>query len=203
MAGGLPGGAVTGCKEILDLLDCQLTKSSDREKIAHPGPSTPTRFPPTPGSQHWRLSPTPMRAPAPTAIETLRRRLNEVFEEERVPWAGLWHLLRVSHFYNPVVASAPLREQQLAQNQIVKATAQVEASRDTSIGPPAMTIASSGGPLSSEAKVRLQLALSFAAEACAEALRLVSDAIGTSLIRLENSFERHFRDGTRAGAIPR
>jgi alkylation response protein AidB-like acyl-CoA dehydrogenase len=100
-------------------------------------------------------------------------------------------------------SAPPLREQQLAQNQIVKAKAQVEASRDTSIAPPAMKIASSGGPLLSEAKVRLQLALSFAAEACAEALRLVSDAIGTSLIRLENSFERHFRDGPRAVAIRR
>ena len=37
LAGGLPGGAVTGRKDILDLLDFQVTKTSDREKIAHPG----------------------------------------------------------------------------------------------------------------------------------------------------------------------
>ena len=37
LAGGLPGGAVTGRKDILDLLDFQVTKASDREKISHQG----------------------------------------------------------------------------------------------------------------------------------------------------------------------
>ena len=37
LSGGLPGGAVTGRKDILDLLDFQVTKAADREKIAHPG----------------------------------------------------------------------------------------------------------------------------------------------------------------------
>jgi alkylation response protein AidB-like acyl-CoA dehydrogenase len=36
--------------------------------------------------------------------------------------------------------------------------------------------------------------LSFAAETCADAVRYVNDAIGASSIRLENPFERHFRD---------
>src|SRR5207253_1447656 len=37
LAGGLPGGAVAGRKDILDLLDFQITKASDREKITHQG----------------------------------------------------------------------------------------------------------------------------------------------------------------------
>ncbi len=37
LAGGLPGGAVAGRKDILDLLDFQVTKAADREKITHPG----------------------------------------------------------------------------------------------------------------------------------------------------------------------
>src|SRR5207237_9621485 len=37
LAGGLPGGAVAGRKEILDLLDFQVTKGAGKEKIAHPG----------------------------------------------------------------------------------------------------------------------------------------------------------------------
>ena len=45
-----------------------------------------------------------------------------------------------------------------------------------------------------EAKVRLQLAVCFAAEAGAEAVRLVNDAVGASSIRLRQPFERHFRD---------
>jgi alkylation response protein AidB-like acyl-CoA dehydrogenase len=55
-------------------------------------------------------------------------------------------------------------------------------------------VASSGTWLSLEAKICLRLALSFAAETCAEAVRYVNDAIGASSIRLENRFERHFRD---------
>jgi hypothetical protein len=39
----------------------------------------------------------------------------------------------------------------------------------------------------------LQLAVSFAAEACAEAVRFVND-VGTSSIRIGQPFERHFRD---------
>ena len=38
------------------------------------------------------------------------------------------------------------------------------------------------------------MAASFAAEACAEAVRLVNDAVGTSSIRIGQPFERHFRD---------
>jgi alkylation response protein AidB-like acyl-CoA dehydrogenase len=40
----------------------------------------------------------------------------------------------------------------------------------------------------------MQLAVCFVAEACAEAVRLVNDTVGTSSIRTENPFERHFRD---------
>jgi hypothetical protein len=35
LAGGLPGGTVAGRKDILDLLDFQVTKASNREKISH------------------------------------------------------------------------------------------------------------------------------------------------------------------------
>ena len=37
LSGGLPGGAVCGRKDILDLLDFKLTKAEGKEKIAHPG----------------------------------------------------------------------------------------------------------------------------------------------------------------------
>ena len=91
----------------------------------------------------------------------------------------------------------PLREQPLAQHQMGKASARVEASRDTVHR--AATIAydevlRTGEGMSSDAKIRLQLAVCFAAEACAEAVRFVSDTVGTSSIRLQQPFERHFRD---------
>lgn len=97
----------------------------------------------------------------------------------------------------PAYNATPLREQQLAQFQMAKARARVEASRDTlyrAAEEAYEDVASSNALLSVESKIRLQLAVSFAAEACAEAVRLVNDATGTSSIRLQQPFERHFRD---------
>jgi indole-3-acetate monooxygenase len=93
--------------------------------------------------------------------------------------------------------ATPLREQQLAQFQMGKAKARVEASRDTlhrAASAAYDEVARSGTGLSSDAKIRLQLAVCFAAEACAEAARFVNDAVGASSIRLEQPFQRHFRD---------
>jgi alkylation response protein AidB-like acyl-CoA dehydrogenase len=97
----------------------------------------------------------------------------------------------------PSYNTTPLREQQLAQFLMGKAKARVEASRDTLYRAAEAgfdDVARSGGLLSVEAKVRLQLAVCFAAEACAEAIRYVNDAVGTASIRLEQPFERYFRD---------
>src|SRR5207249_11712843 len=88
----------------------------------------------------------------------------------------------------PAYNATPLREQQLAQFLMGKAKARVEASRDTlyrAADAAYDDVATSGSLLSREAKVRLQLAVCFAAEACAEAVRLVDDAVGTSSIRPE------------------
>ncbi|MFQ6027186.1 MAG: acyl-CoA dehydrogenase family protein [Dehalococcoidia bacterium] len=97
----------------------------------------------------------------------------------------------------PAYNATPLREQQLAQFQMGKAKARVEASRDTlyrAAEEAYEDVANSNALLSTDSKIRLQLAVSFAAEACAEAVRFVNDAVGTSSIRLEQSFERYFRD---------
>jgi alkylation response protein AidB-like acyl-CoA dehydrogenase len=97
----------------------------------------------------------------------------------------------------PAYNATPLREQQLAQFQMGKAKARVEASRDTLYRAAEAgydDVARSGALLSTEAKIRLQLAVCFAAEACAEAIRFVNDATGASSFRQEQPFERHFRD---------
>jgi alkylation response protein AidB-like acyl-CoA dehydrogenase len=93
--------------------------------------------------------------------------------------------------------ATPVREQQLPQFQMGKARARVEAARDTLYRAAEVAyddVATSGALLTIESKIRLQLAACFAAEACAEAVRFVNDATGTSSIRLEQPFERHFRD---------
>ena len=97
----------------------------------------------------------------------------------------------------PAYNVTPLREQQLAQYQMGKAKARVEASRDTLFRAAEAAyddVDRSHSLLTVESKIRLQLAVCFAAEACAEAIRLVNDAIGASSIRLNQPFERYFRD---------
>lgn len=97
----------------------------------------------------------------------------------------------------PAYQGTALRDQQLAQFLMGKARARVEASRDTINRAAEFAyedVKCSGALLSPEAKIRLQLAVSFAAEACAEAVRFVNDVVGTSSIRIGQPFERHFRD---------
>ncbi len=93
--------------------------------------------------------------------------------------------------------ATPLREQQLPQYQLGKAKARVDASRDTlhaAASDAYAEVERSGTLLSRQAKIRLQLAACFAVETCAEAVRIVNDAVGASSFRLDQPFERHFRD---------
>ena len=93
--------------------------------------------------------------------------------------------------------ATPLREQQLVQFHMGKAKARVDAARDTlhrAATDAYDDVAQGNVQLSVDAKIRLQLATCFVAEACAEAVRLVNDAVGTSSIRIGQPFERHFRD---------
>ena len=97
----------------------------------------------------------------------------------------------------PAYQGVPLKEQQLAQFLLGKAASRVEAARDTLFRAADVAYAdveSSGKSLSVASKVRVQLAVSFAAEACAETIRFINDVVGTSSIRIGQPFERHFRD---------
>jgi alkylation response protein AidB-like acyl-CoA dehydrogenase len=107
--------------------------------------------------------------------------------------AAVDHCKRKTPSYQQTV----LQDQQLAQYFLGKAAGLVEASRDTTWRAAEAAydeVENSGKTLSREAKIRLQLAVSFAAEACAEATRNVNDVVGTSAIRQTQPFERYFRD---------
>src|SRR5215831_15837215 len=102
MAGGLPGGAVTGRKEILDLLDFQITKSSAREKIHHPGTFNANPLSAAAGVAALEVvGTTDACARANRYGKELRRRINEVFEEESVPWAAYGTFSMFHIFTNP------------------------------------------------------------------------------------------------------
>src|ERR1700676_5298418 len=102
LAGGLPGGAVTGRKDILDLLDFQVTKAAGKEKIGHPGTFNANPLSASAGIAALRIvRESDACARANRYAEDLRRRLNEVFEEERVPWAAYGTFSSFELFTNP------------------------------------------------------------------------------------------------------
>ncbi len=145
----------------------------------------------------------PLKNPAPGFEGPLFRMwpwtaiLGEATVSVGVAAAAVDEAVQLCRTKTPAYNATPLREQQLPQFHMGKAKARVEASRDTlyrAAEEAYEDVASSSSLLSVESKIRLQLAVSFAAEACAEAVRFVNDATGTSSIRLENPFERHFRD---------
>ena len=145
----------------------------------------------------------PLEKPAPGFEGPLFRMwpwtaiLGEATVSVGVAAAAVDAAVRLCKTKTPAYNAIPLREQQLTQFQMGKARARVEASRDTlycAAGAAFDETTLSKTRLSSDAKVRLQLAVSLAAEACAEAARYVNDAVGASSIRLGSPFERHFRD---------
>jgi glutamate-1-semialdehyde 2,1-aminomutase len=88
MAGGLPGGAVVGRKDILDWLDFKATKDAGQEKIAHPGTFNANPVSAAAGIATLEIiAGSDACARANAYGETVRARMNEVLEEERVKWA--------------------------------------------------------------------------------------------------------------------
>jgi len=117
LAGGLPGGAVVGRKDILDLLDFQITKASDREKISHQGTFNANPLSAAAGVAALEIVGTSDACTrANRYADALRRRLNEVFEEEHVPWAAYGMFSNFHIFANPDhTAIRPTRFDPLAQ----------------------------------------------------------------------------------------
>jgi glutamate-1-semialdehyde 2,1-aminomutase len=111
LAGGLPGGAITGRKDILDLLDFQVTKAAEREKITHQGTFNANPLSAAAGVAALEIvGTTDACARANQYGDALRRRINEVFEEERVPWAAYGSFSNFHIFTNPDrVAITPTR----------------------------------------------------------------------------------------------
>jgi glutamate-1-semialdehyde 2,1-aminomutase len=102
LAGGLPGGAVAGRKDILDLLDFQVTKGAGKEKIAHPGTFNANPLSASAGIAALRVvGETDACERANRYTEQLRQGLNEVFEEERVNWAAYGTFSMLELFTNP------------------------------------------------------------------------------------------------------
>jgi glutamate-1-semialdehyde 2,1-aminomutase len=108
---------VTGRKDILDLLDFRITQASAREKINHPGTFNANPLSAAAGVAALEIvGTTDACARANRYGEDLRRAINEVFEEEKVPWAAYGTFSMFHLFTNPDrVAITPTRFDPLAE----------------------------------------------------------------------------------------
>jgi alkylation response protein AidB-like acyl-CoA dehydrogenase len=110
--------------------------------------------------------------------------------------AAISELIDLSRRKTPNYTQTSLCERPIVQTQAAEAEALVCAARaylHDSVRQ-AWETALQGQIIDREQKINIQLAASFAMEASAKAVRLVHTAAGTSSIRLEHSFEKHFRD---------
>jgi glutamate-1-semialdehyde 2,1-aminomutase len=101
LAGGLPGGAVAGRKDIMGLLDPAASGASGREKVAHSGTFNANPVAAAAGVATLEIvASTDACAKANQYGETIRQRLNEMLEEERVPWAAYGTFSKFQIFLN-------------------------------------------------------------------------------------------------------
>ncbi len=102
LSGGLPGGAVVGRKDILDRLDFKVSKAAGKEKVAHLGTFNANPVSAAAGIATLEiLAGTDACARANAYGATIRRKMNEVLEEERVNWAVHGSYSGIHIFTNP------------------------------------------------------------------------------------------------------
>ena len=87
LAGGLPGGALVGRRDIMDWLDYAASLAAGREKISHHGTFNANPLSAAAGVATLSLiSSTPACQQANDYAATLREGLNQILAEEQVPW---------------------------------------------------------------------------------------------------------------------
>jgi len=102
LAGGLPGGAVVGRRDILDILDHERASAAGRERIQHPGTFNANPLSAAAGCATLEIiMDTDACARASDYAERLRNALNVVFAEERVAWAAYGTFSGFHLFTNP------------------------------------------------------------------------------------------------------
>lgn len=88
VAGGLPGGVVVGRKDIMDWLDFKLTKAAGQEKVSHQGTFNANPVSAAAGIATLEIIATTDACARANAFgETVRAKMNEILEDEKVNWA--------------------------------------------------------------------------------------------------------------------
>ncbi|HVZ08428.1 aspartate aminotransferase family protein [Rhodopila sp.] len=102
VAGGLPGGAVVGKKALLDWLDFKVTTAKGLEKIYHPGTFNANPVSAAAGIATLEtLQNTDANDRANAFGAELRRKMNEVLEDEGVKWAVYGTYSGIHVYTNP------------------------------------------------------------------------------------------------------
>jgi glutamate-1-semialdehyde 2,1-aminomutase len=102
LAGGLPGGAVAGRREILDWIDFGVSEAKGREKIKHQGTYNANPVSAAAGIETLRIiRDTDACARANAGAAALRGAMNQVLAEEGVPWAVYGEHSVLHFFTNP------------------------------------------------------------------------------------------------------
>ena len=102
LAGGMPGAAVGGRKDILDLLDFAAAPAAGREKIGHQGTYNANPVAAAAGIACLRIVERgEATARADAVAAEMRAALNAVLAEERLPWAAYGTSSGFHLFLNP------------------------------------------------------------------------------------------------------
>lgn len=102
LAGGLPGGAIVGRKDIMSMLDFAETKARGVERIQHPGTYNANPVSAAAGIAALTIiKTTDACAKANANAATLRGLLNEAIAAENVPWAAFGTFAGFHIFTNP------------------------------------------------------------------------------------------------------
>jgi len=102
MAGGLPGGAVVGRKDVLDGLDFEVARRRGTEKVRHQGTFNANPLSAAAGvAALTKIADGTACQRASAFGEALRRRMNEVLDEAKVAWAVYGEFSGFHVFMNP------------------------------------------------------------------------------------------------------
>lgn len=102
LAGGLPGGAVCGRRDILELLDFDVTAAKGKEKIGHQGTFNANPLSAAAGVVMLEaVDATDATGKAIAQAKKLRAKVNRVFEEEKVAWSAYGQFSEIHFFTNP------------------------------------------------------------------------------------------------------
>jgi glutamate-1-semialdehyde 2,1-aminomutase len=102
LAGGLPGGALAGRKDILDALDFEASRAANREKVQHQGTFNANPVSAAAGAKTLEIIATSDACERANRYgERLRQGLNQMLAEEKMHWAAYGTFSGFHVYLNP------------------------------------------------------------------------------------------------------